>query len=94
MPPYQLSLRYVNGEPDHWHIISSTHLIFHERTITLLKNNRVEDLLRRLIPSGPVHYISHHQVSKTTPIRIVYDCSCRLSHNHPSINDCLRLGHP
>ena len=46
-------------------------------------------------PTGPVHYIPHHHVnkdSKTTPIRIVYDCSCRLSNNHPSLNDCLEIG--
>ena len=46
-------------------------------------------------PTGPVHYIPHHHVnkdSKTTPIRIVYDCSCRLSGNHPSLNDCLEVG--
>ena len=46
-------------------------------------------------PTGPVHYIPHHHVnknSKTTPIRIVYDCSCRLSDNHPSLNDCLEVG--
>ena len=30
--------------------------------------------------------------SKTTPIRIVCDCSCRLSGNHPSLNDCLEVG--
>ena len=46
-------------------------------------------------PKRPVHYIPHHHVhkdSKTTPIRIVYDCSCRLSDNHPSLNDCLEVG--
>ena len=45
--------------------------------------------------NSPVHYIPHHHVSKeskTTPIRIVYDCSCRLSANHPSLNDCLEIG--
>ncbi|XP_071132834.1 uncharacterized protein [Mytilus edulis] len=39
-----------------------------------------------------IHYIPHHPVKKdssTTPIRIVYDCSCRISPNHPSLNDCL-----
>ena len=41
------------------------------------------------------HYIPHHPVKKeslTTPIRIVYECSCRLSHTHPSLNDCLTVG--
>ncbi|XP_053389549.1 uncharacterized protein LOC123533397 [Mercenaria mercenaria] len=39
-----------------------------------------------------VHYIPHHAVIKdstTTPIRIVYDCSCRESIYSPSLNDCL-----
>ena len=39
-----------------------------------------------------IHYIPHHAVRKdsaTTPIRIVYDCSCRQSPNHASLNDCL-----
>ena len=42
-----------------------------------------------------VHYIPHHPVKKdspTTPVRIVYDCSCRQSQNHPSLNDCLLVG--
>ena len=42
-----------------------------------------------------VHYIPHHPVKKdsaTTPIRIVYDCSCRQSQNQPSLNDCLMVG--
>ena len=42
-----------------------------------------------------VHYIPHHLVRKessTTPIRIVYDCSCRQSQDQPSLNDCLMVG--
>ena len=43
------------------------------------------------------HFIPHYAVRKesaTTPVRIVYDCSCRLSPNHPSLNDCLVVGPP
>ena len=39
-----------------------------------------------------VHYIPHHPVKKdssTTPIRIVFDCSCKVSPESPSLNDCL-----
>ncbi|XP_060555869.1 uncharacterized protein LOC132716581 [Ruditapes philippinarum] len=45
-----------------------------------------------LLPRRKVHYIPHHPVRKdsaTTPIRIVYDCSCRSSKNSPSLNECL-----
>ena len=40
------------------------------------------------------HYVPHHPVRKassTTPIRIVYNCSCHPS-THPSLNDCLMTG--
>ena len=43
------------------------------------------------------HYIPHHPVrndSSTTPIRIVYDCSCLQSQNSQSLNDYLRIGPP
>ena len=43
------------------------------------------------------HYIPHHAVKKespTTPIRIVYDCSCHQSKTLPSLNDCLQIGAP
>ena len=42
--------------------------------------------------SAKIHYIPHHAVKKdstTTPIRIVYDCSCKQNANSPSLNDCL-----
>ena len=43
------------------------------------------------------HYIPHHAVRKdstTTPLRIVYDCSCHESKDSPSLNDCLEVGPP
>ncbi|XP_065895991.1 uncharacterized protein [Dysidea avara] len=43
------------------------------------------------------HYIPHRAVRKdsaTTPVRIVYDCSCRQSAHQPSLNDCLHVGPP
>jgi len=43
------------------------------------------------------HYIPHRPVKKdsdTTPIRIVYDCSCKQSPQYPSLNDCLHVGPP
>ncbi|VDI23051.1 Hypothetical predicted protein [Mytilus galloprovincialis] len=39
-----------------------------------------------------INYIPHHPVKKdstTTPIRIVYDCSCKENAKSPSLNDCL-----
>ncbi|VDI56578.1 Hypothetical predicted protein [Mytilus galloprovincialis] len=39
-----------------------------------------------------IHYIPHHPVKKdseTTPIRIVYDCSCKPQQDLASLNDCL-----
>ena len=47
--------------------------------------------------SSKAHYIPHHLVKKqssTTPIRIVFDCSCRSSQLQPSLNDCLLTGPP
>ena len=44
-----------------------------------------------------VHYLPHHPVKKdsvTTPIRIIYDCSCRGSGKSASLNDCLTVGPP
>ncbi|VDI53094.1 Hypothetical predicted protein [Mytilus galloprovincialis] len=46
---------------------------------------------------GRIHYIPHHPVKKdsnTTPIRIVYDCSCHGNPDLPSLNDCLSTAPP
>ncbi len=49
------------------------------------------------VPNHNVHYIPHHPVKKdspTTPIRIVYDCSCKASPSQASLNECLQPGPP
>jgi len=41
------------------------------------------------------HYIPHHSVEKDstmTPIRIIFDCGCRQTSKHPSLNDWLLIG--
>ncbi|XP_048582690.1 uncharacterized protein LOC116603367 [Nematostella vectensis] len=48
-------------------------------------------------PSDHAHYIPHHHVKKessTTPIRIVFDCSCHQAPSTPILNDCLEVGSP
>ena len=44
-----------------------------------------------------VHYLPHHAVLKdstTTPLRVVFDCSCKPNKDQPSLNDCLTTGPP
>ena len=44
-----------------------------------------------------IHYIPHHAVEKdspTTPIWIVFYCSCWQSSGYPCLNDCLLIGSP
>ena len=41
------------------------------------------------------HYLPHHTVKKdsvTTPIRVVFDCSCSSAGGNPSLNYCLQKG--
>jgi transposase InsO family protein len=48
-------------------------------------------------PLDTAHYIPHHPVKKessTTPIRIVFNCSCRQHPDSPSLNDCIEVGPP
>ena len=75
------------------------------RTPEILKiyNSIIEEQLRRgfieKVPESELvrtsHYIPHHAVHKesaTTPVRIVYDCSCREARHLASLNDCLEIG--
>ena len=94
LPCHQIT-RFVNVEQGHLLVILATRPIFFRYVATSFKNKRSEEKIDSASPTVPVHYIPHHHVnkdSKTTPIRIVYDCSCQLPNNHPSLNDCLETG--
>ena len=61
-----------------------------------VKRGFIEQVNASCIPQD-CHFIPHHPVKKdstTTPLRIVYDCSCRQSPTQPSLNDCLQAGPP
>ena len=66
----------------------------------IIDEQEVRGFIERVKPSDTqpnVHYIPHHSVEKnspTTPIRIVFDCSCRQSSGYPCLNDCLLIGSP
>jgi len=98
--------------PDNYHICQRrTHLLVHRLAQSPGMLQTYDNILRDQVDRGfiePVaseedgatHYIPHHPVKKdstTTPIRIVYDCSCRASAasaNQSSLNDCLLTGPP
>lgn len=74
-------------------------------TLLHLYNNIILDQEKRgfieRLPSdhqrSNVHYLPHHPVKKdsvTTPIRIVFDGSCRQEKGSVSLNDCLLVGPP
>lgn len=57
----------------------------------------IETVDDSVVSSYQIHYIPHHGVqtdSVTTPIRIVYDCSCHEGADKPSLNDCLQSTPP
>lgn len=66
----------------------------------ILKEQLSRDFIEPVLDprkSDTAHYIPHHPVMKNsdiTPIRIVYDCSCHQSSEHPSLNDCLLTSPP
>ena len=65
----------------------------------ILKEQVDQGFIEQVTPtsSSAVHYIPHHPVRKdssTTPIRIIYGCSCRGSVDQPSLNDCFLTGPP
>ncbi|XP_061168132.1 uncharacterized protein LOC133177057 [Saccostrea echinata] len=52
----------------------------------------IEKVDSKLPTNRKVHFIPHFPVKKdsvTTPVRIVYDCSCHETPNTASLNDCL-----
>ncbi|XP_074658424.1 uncharacterized protein LOC141911298 [Tubulanus polymorphus] len=74
-------------------VISETRYVYNR----IIEDQLSRDFIERVHDDDETrgHYLPHHSVkkdSKTTPIRIVYDCSCRQSGVDPSINDCLETG--
>ncbi len=67
---------------------------------SIIKEQEERGFIEKITDTAPnhnVHYILHHPVKKdspTTPIRIVYDCSCKASPNQASLNECLQSGPP
>ena len=58
---------------------------------------KVNDIPSFSTPEPSVHSLSHHPIKKdfqTTPIQIVYDCSCHENPSAASLNDCLEVGPP
>lgn len=56
------------------------------------KRGFIERIDNKTPTNERTHYIPHHPVRKesaTTPIRIVYNCSCKANSNSPCLNDCL-----
>ena len=65
----------------------------------LLQTKSARALLRKVdnFNTKQTHYIPHQAIRKdsdTTPVRIVYDCSCKQSSHYPSLNYCLHVGPP
>ena len=57
----------------------------------------IERVVYPEVTNGKCHYLPHHAVFKesaTTPVRVVYDCSCRQSRCQSSLNDSLLAGPP
>ena len=60
-----------------------------------LQRGFIEKVADPQFTTGRVHSIPHHAVlkdSSTTPLRIVYDCSCSPNATQPSLNSCLSTG--
>ncbi|XP_071124095.1 uncharacterized protein [Mytilus edulis] len=52
----------------------------------------IEQVSDETLTENLIHYIPHHAVKKdstTTPMRIVYNCSCKANSYNASLNDCL-----
>ena len=68
---------------------------YDKQLLDQLKRGFIEEIEEPTTHESVLHYIPHFPVfkeSSTTAMRIVYDASARLSHQAPSLNDCLYTG--
>ena len=67
---------------------------------TIIKEQEKRGFIEKIsntTPNHNLHYLPYHPVKKdspNTPIRIVYDCSCKTSPKQASLNECLQPGPP
>ncbi|XP_074651688.1 uncharacterized protein LOC141906304 [Tubulanus polymorphus] len=79
--------RRLGKDPDMLRLYSK--IIHEQESLKIIERIPLHETVRY---EGKCHYIPHHPVFKdspTTPIRIVYDCSCHENSDSPSFNDCL-----
>lgn len=81
------------------HLAKTPHLLKLYDSIIEEQESRpfIERVMITSNTSTSVHYVPHHPVRKeslTTPIHIIYDCSCKQAPDSPSLNDCLNPGPP
>ncbi|XP_074653952.1 uncharacterized protein LOC141908029 [Tubulanus polymorphus] len=70
---------------------------YHEIMMDQLSRDFIELVDLDKPVSDKEHYIAHHCVfrdSATTPIRVVFNCSCCSGKDKPCLNDCLESGPP
>lgn len=72
-------------------------LVKHYNNILIEQENRnfIEKVHSSVLNEENTHYLSHHPIIRihpTTPVRIVFDCSAKLSKEDRSLNDCLHSG--
>ena len=70
---------------------------FKDHYVNVLKEQENKGFIERVDDKYCTHshYLAHHGVkrdSRTTPIRIVFDCSAKKDKMSPSLNDCLWTG--
>ncbi|XP_028410384.1 uncharacterized protein LOC114533007 [Dendronephthya gigantea] len=71
-------------------------MMYNDVIVNQCNQGFIEKVENPSMNTGTCHYLPHHAVfkeSSTTPLRVVYDCSCSTS-NQPSLNDCLVTGPP
>ena len=69
----------------------------YNETITEYERRGFIEKVQKTHPLDSAHCIPHHPVKKeysTTPVRIVFNCSCRQYPDAPSLNDCIDVGPP
>ena len=76
-----------------------TDQLFCENYTAVILDQQDRGFIERVYEDKPkfdqCHYLAHCGVlkySRTTPVRVVFNCSAKLCKNSPSLNECLYTG--